>query len=677
MSTAPTPPSDIAEAPPAPRAERLGPYELLLELASGGMATVHLARATDKRQGPPLVAIKRPHRHLASDKIFVSMLVDEARLASAIDDPRVVKVRELGFEGGMPFIVMDYVEGASLAELRRELSAAGRAVDVRVAVRIILDALGGLHAAHELRDDNDKPLHIVHRDVSPHNVLIGCDGRSYITDFGIAKAEDRIQTTRTHEVKGKLAYLAPERVDKRRVCTVQSDVFSMAVVLWECFAGRRLFRGDEPVDILQQVMSAPIPTLEEIGAPIPRPLDDVIARALSRDLDTRYGTALALAQAIERAAGPEHIGTNADVARLMEAVFGARMAVRQNQVRATIGHELADLLRQSGLPTRDPRPRRSTPEGELLARLAPPMPTGTVRARNRAARRDGQASTARRTLALDRRGRRRRGHRRDGHAHGADSSREAGSDRRPRRSRHRRQRRRGPSTRRVLLPLPFVATRATFDDDARDLDPPTDVVTFDVPGSSGFRDIASRSLRRTARAPRATPWKKMGSRDPKATATPSWRPSPSEDEGTRPDRRRPPIRWASFTTASRSFARDASATHEPRREANAAKEEERSTRCLQERLPLLELPSAAEKDLGRHRPFRAKGATREAHVRLVRRLPTFAQIAYATRRDQVLPGVVASPRARNDVVDVQLAQRGALAAVLALVGVSKHQVASS
>jgi serine/threonine-protein kinase len=255
VSTDPTAPPDIVTAAPVSRTERLGSYELLLELASGGMATVHLARATDRRQGPPLVAIKRPHRHLAGDKTFVTMLVDEARLASAIDDPHVVKVRELGFEGGMPFIVMDYVEGASLAELRRELTAAGRAIDVRVAVRLVLDALAGLQAAHELRDSNDKALHIVHRDVSPHNVLIGCDGRSYLTDFGIAKAEDRIQTTRTHEVKGKLAYLAPERVDKRRMCTVQSDVFSMAVVLWECFAGRRLFRGDEAVDILQQVMS--------------------------------------------------------------------------------------------------------------------------------------------------------------------------------------------------------------------------------------------------------------------------------------------------------------------------------------------------------------------------------------------------------------------------------------
>jgi eukaryotic-like serine/threonine-protein kinase len=542
VSTAPTPPSEIAEAPPAPRSERLGAYELLLELASGGMATVHLARATDKRQGPPLVAIKRPHRHLASDKIFVSMLVDEARLASAIDDARVVKVRELGFEGGMPFIVMDYVEGASLAELRRELSAAGRAVDVRVAVRIVLDALGGLHAAHELRDDNDKPLHIVHRDVSPHNVLIGCDGRSYITDFGIAKAEDRIQTTRTHEVKGKLAYLAPERVDKRRICTVQSDVFSMAVVLWECFAGRRLFRGDEPVEILQQVMNSTIPTLEEIGAPVPRALDDVIARALSRDLDTRYPTARALAQAMERAAGPDNIGTHADVARLMEAVFGARMAVRQNQVRATIGSELADLLRQSGLPARDPATTSLVPEGDLLAQLAPLMPTGRyalgteLRAamarlrprdvpwRSIAAVAAGVAIGATATLTvLTRHAKPAPIVVRNAPATVSSSAQDL-------------------TTRRVLLPLPFVANHATFDDDARDLEPPTDVLAFDVRTSSGPRHHVAIVAPDGTRA-EGYAVEEDGVARPEGDGYTFVAPPQSESESSHPDRRRstPPV----------------------------------------------------------------------------------------------------------------------------------------
>jgi hypothetical protein len=475
---------------PPPKLERLGAYELLLELASGGMATVHLARATDKRLGPPLVAVKRPHRHLQGDKTFLTMLVDEARLASAIDHPNVVKVRELGFDGGMPFIVMDYVEGTSLAELRRELSSVGRAIDVRVAVRIIIDALHGLQAAHELKDDSGKALHIVHRDVSPHNVLIGCNGRAYVTDFGIAQAEDRIQITRTHEVKGKLAYLAPERIDKRRICTVQSDVFSMAVVLWECFAGRRLFRGEEAVNVLQDVISAPIATLRQIGAQIPRVLDDVIARALSRDLDTRYATALEFAQAVERAAGTEHTGTHADVARLMEAVFAGRMALRQDQVRASVGpEEMTDLLREAGLPARDRVSLADVPTGQLLAELAPPAPTGRyavgtelrAEAAQFRARRlpwwgmvagtGGIALGALMTLAIV--------------AH------------RPRPLPVVVRAASPPSApvevvvstgpRKVVVPLPFLATHADLDDLTRDLDPPADVAAFDVGADSGTR----------------------------------------------------------------------------------------------------------------------------------------------------------------------------------------------
>jgi serine/threonine-protein kinase len=479
----------VGEPAPAPKPERLGAYELLLELAAGGMATVHLAKAVDKRQGPPLVAVKRPHRHLQGDKTFLTMLVDEARLASAIEHPNVVKVRELGFDGGMPFIVMDYVEGTSLAELRRELSAIGRAIDVRVAVRIVLDALAGLQAAHDLKDDNGKPLHIIHRDVSPHNVLLGCDGRSLLTDFGIAKAEDRIQTTRTHEVKGKLAYLAPERIDKRRICTVQSDVFSMAVVLWECFAGRRLFRGEEAVDILQDVMAGPIPTLRQIGAQVPQALDDVIARALSRDLDTRYATASDFAQAIERAAGPEQVGTHGDVARLMEAIFGPRMALRQEHVRATIGpSELTDLLRESGLPSRDRISFADVPTGQLLAELAPPAPTGRY-ALGTEMRGQIEKLRPRRLPWWGAVG--------GGIAIGAAVTLAVVANR-PKAA---------PiivrgtppvvtvpievpvvnSPRKVVLPLPFVASRVMFDDEVRDLNPATDVAAFDVPGEAGLR----------------------------------------------------------------------------------------------------------------------------------------------------------------------------------------------
>lgn len=355
----------------------------MVELASGGMATVYLARGPGERGN--LVAVKRPHRHLAKDSTFTAMFSDEARLASAIDHPNVVRVRELGFDGAPgpkgpvpePFLVMDYVEGASLSDLRKELAAAGRSVPTRVAVRIALDALAGLHAAHVLRDENGKHLQIVHRDVSPHNVLVGADGSSRLTDFGIAKAEDRVQVTRTHEVKGKLAYLAPERVDRRRVCTVQSDVFSMAVVLWECLAGRRLFRGDEALDTLEEVMNAPIPRLRQLGADVPVAFDEALAKGLERDLERRWKTADELKNALERAA-PKCVGTTEEVARVIEAVFGARLRVRHQSIRAALGDEEAsDLFARSKLPERPvPRAESLVPEASLLARIAPEAPSG-------------------------------------------------------------------------------------------------------------------------------------------------------------------------------------------------------------------------------------------------------------------------------------------------------------
>ncbi|MBX3185980.1 MAG: serine/threonine protein kinase [Labilithrix sp.] len=456
---------------------RCGSYELLVELASGGMATVYLARAADGRDAP-LVAIKRPHRHLANDKGFLSMLVDEARLASSIQHDNVVKVREMGFDAGEPFIVLDYVEGASLADVRKELSAVGRAIDPRFAVRIALDALAGLQAAHVLHDDKGRHLGIVHRDVSPHNVLIGCDGLARLTDFGIAKAVDRVQTTRTHEVKGKLAYLAPERIDKRRLCTVQSDVFSMAVVVWECIAGRRLFRGDEAIETLQEVVGAPIPSLRRIGAPISQALDDAILRGLARDLDARYKTAAEFAAALERAGGRQNVATPAEVACLVEALFGERLRVRHENMRNALdGRDVDHVLEVSGLNQRPaPTPEMREREKIQLANIAPPAPSAryafgnasesllhgrlaspAVRAGVLAAFAALGALVAFKVFA-----------RGDEHAAPAAVAAE-------------------PSFRRVVVPLPFAAKRVTFDERAQDLDPPADVAVFEVPRESGAR----------------------------------------------------------------------------------------------------------------------------------------------------------------------------------------------
>ena len=359
---------DVSIAPPP---VALGPYDLLVEVAAGGMATVYVARHSEAARDAPLVAIKRPHRHLTADKGFLTMLVDEARLASAIDHPNVAKVRELRFDGGIPFIVMDYVEGASLADLRRELGALNRRLDAGLGSSIALDTLEGLQAAHELRGPGDKPLTIIHRDVSPHNILVGCNGRAFLTDFGIAKAQDRIQTTRTHEVKGKLAYLAPERVDERRICTVQSDVFSMGVVLWECFAGRRLFRDGEVFEVLHDIVHSPIPRLRDLGAPVPAALDEAIARALSRDLATRFASARAFAEAIAASMDANRADARADVAKLMATVFETTIRERRERIEEALDRPRAPSRTVEYAESYDETPASNATYGTILDALAP------------------------------------------------------------------------------------------------------------------------------------------------------------------------------------------------------------------------------------------------------------------------------------------------------------------
>jgi serine/threonine-protein kinase len=442
------------------------------------MATVFLARSAASKE-LPLVAVKRPHRHLASDKGFLAMLVDEARLASRIQHPNVVRVRELSFEGGEPFIVLDYVEGPSLSDLRKELSAHELVLSSRVALRIVLDALAGLAAAHEWKDDAGKPLGIIHRDISPHNVLVGSDGVGKLTDFGIAKAEDRVQVTRTHEVKGKLAYLAPERVDRRRICTVQSDVFAMAVVLWECLAGRRLFRGEEAVDILDAVVRGPIPKLRRLGAPIPVELDEVIARGLSRDLGQRWKTARELSVALEHAATPAGIASHEEVARVVEAVFGPRLQVRYEALRRSLEPGAVEkLLERAGLRPRQPLAAGS-PLVDPSAMAAVSSPAPTARYTFGALETPEPTPKAKRGRAWIA----------GGIAVGVGllggvvllANRPAGGTAAvPSPSAAPLGAVAAPATRKVTVRLPFPASRVSLDGVAIDLEPPSDVVVFDL-----------------------------------------------------------------------------------------------------------------------------------------------------------------------------------------------------
>src|SRR5882672_3806490 len=218
-----------------------GRYDLHVEIAAGGMATVHIGRLLGPVGFARTVAIKRLHPQYAKDPEFVSGFLDEARLAARVQHPNVVATIDVVATDGELFLIMDYVRGESLSKILRVLRKRGQFCPPRIAAAIMCGFLHGLHAAHEAKNERGEPLGLVHRDVSPQNVLVGADGIARLLDFGVAKATGRMQVTSKGQVKGKLAYMAPEQV--RGTVTPQSDVYSASAVLWEALTCHRLFQN--------------------------------------------------------------------------------------------------------------------------------------------------------------------------------------------------------------------------------------------------------------------------------------------------------------------------------------------------------------------------------------------------------------------------------------------------
>ncbi len=277
---------------------RLGRYQVLAQLAAGGMAGVYIARALAMAGFERLVAVKVLHPHLAHEEEFISMFLDEARLAARIHHPNVVATLDISdTEGDGFFLVMDYIEGHHLGALLQQAAKDGLRVPPPVVVRVVLDALAGLAAAHDLVDENGVPLQLVHRDISPHNIMVGTDGIARLTDFGVAKAEVRLTSTRDGQFKGKLAYMAPEHASTGAT-DQRSDLFAMGIILWEGLTGRRLFRADTNAQTLNKILAEPIPRPSE-ARPELAPFDALCARALERDPARRFQTADAFATALE------------------------------------------------------------------------------------------------------------------------------------------------------------------------------------------------------------------------------------------------------------------------------------------------------------------------------------------------------------------------------------------
>ena len=305
-------------------------YQQLTKLGAGGMATVYLARKIGAGGFERLVVLKRIHPHLAEEKAgLVSMLRDEARLASLVRHPNVVSVIDVVEDEGQLVLVLEYVEGVSLAQLMSRAKDANVLLPPAIVSRIVADALRGLHAAHEARDADGNPLQMVHRDVSPQNILVGADGITRIIDFGVAKAEGRSVMTTSGMMKGKLTYLSPEQI-KLLPLDRRADVFAAGVVLHEALVGRRLFRGSDEGDVLLGILVRDIEDPSSLVPGLPPALDAVIQRALAREREERFQTAAELADALEDVIGS---ALPREVASVVRALAGAELAATAGAAR--------------------------------------------------------------------------------------------------------------------------------------------------------------------------------------------------------------------------------------------------------------------------------------------------------------------------------------------------------
>lgn len=306
----------------------VGRYVLYGELASGGMATVHFGRLAGPVGFSRTVAIKRLHPHFAKDPEFVSMFLDEARLCGRIRHPNVVSVLDVVSTEGEIFIVMEYVAGEALSRLLKSAWAKKIPTPPRIAATIITSVLHGLHAAHETKDEHGRPLGIVHRDVSPQNILVGGDGTARLLDFGVAKATGRMQTTRDGEVKGKIAYMPSEQLSGGTV-TRQSDIYAAAVVFWEALCGRRLFDGETEAIVLVRAIEGRIESPSVHNPEISVAAAGVVLRGLAKDAANRFATAREMAVAIEQTFG---LASPSEVGEWVETVAAEELSTRALRV---------------------------------------------------------------------------------------------------------------------------------------------------------------------------------------------------------------------------------------------------------------------------------------------------------------------------------------------------------
>jgi eukaryotic-like serine/threonine-protein kinase len=315
----------------------VGRYLMFEAIAAGGMATVHIGRLLGPEGFSRPVAIKQLHPQFARDPQFVAMFLDEARLAARVRHANVVSPLDIIAQDGELLVVMEFVQSESLAQLLR--LSAGAPVPAEIAAAIMIQVLLGLHAAHEATDEHGAPLNLVHRDVSPQNVLIGADGLARVVDFGIAKAATRLQTTENGKLKGKLGYMAPEQV-RLEPADRRTDVFAAGIVLWEMLTGHKLYTCESPAATVEQILHQALEAPSTLVPGLPPALDAVTLRALNPDARERWQSARGMAEALEAAMTPE---SSIQVGAWVEAICGSSLRARAERLSEIERLSIADI----------------------------------------------------------------------------------------------------------------------------------------------------------------------------------------------------------------------------------------------------------------------------------------------------------------------------------------------
>jgi serine/threonine protein kinase len=339
--------------------QSFGNYQLEKKLATGGMAEVWLAKQTGIEGFQRHVVIKRILPHLAEDPEFVQMFLNEAKIASRFNHPNIAQIYDLGEHGGTYFIAMEFIHGEDLGRVMRRAWSMGQWVAQHIALRVIADACGGLHYAHSRTDEQGRPLRVVHRDISPQNILVSFDGAVKLVDFGIAKAADQASVTKSGAIKGKFAYMAPEQAAGKPV-DGRTDLFALGLVLYELVTGVRPLKRDSELATLQAALECNLERPSNV-AEVPAALDEVVMRALARAPDDRYRDAREFQKAIEQhLLSSGQLATSVEVSELMETLFADRLAEESR-----LGAPIPSAESSTGTPASASYP------GQVLTRAAP------------------------------------------------------------------------------------------------------------------------------------------------------------------------------------------------------------------------------------------------------------------------------------------------------------------